>query len=89
VTAGDRPGPEAPVNPADDEPRAAGARRAADEPRPLIERIGLALIAIVLAGAFAVMGIAAWTGGEGFLAVMALVGALMTLWAAGSSVWRG
>jgi hypothetical protein len=57
-------------------------------PRPLVERIGLAFIAVVLAALFAGMGVTAWIGNEGFLALMAGTGALMTLWAAGSSLFR-
>jgi hypothetical protein len=60
-----------------------------DGPRPLIERIGLGLIAIVLAGAFGVIAAVAWTGGELFLSVMAGIGALMTVWAAASTLRRG
>ena len=39
-------------------------------PRPLIERIGLAAIAAVLAILFGGVAVAAWVGGEPFLAVM-------------------
>jgi hypothetical protein len=46
-------------------------------------------VAIVLAGLFGGMGLAAWIGHEVFLAVMAWTGALMTLWAAGSSLRKG
>jgi hypothetical protein len=56
--------------------------------RPLVERIGLAFIALVLAALFAGMGVTAWIGNEGFLALMAGTGALMTLWAAGSTLLR-
>jgi len=59
-----------------------------DERPPLIERAGMAAVAVVLAGLFGGMGIAAWIGDEVFLAVMAWIGALMTLWAAGSSLSR-
>jgi hypothetical protein len=50
------------------------------EPRPLIERIGLAAIAIVLATLFGAVAVASWVGGELFLAVMGAIGCLMTLW---------
>jgi hypothetical protein len=64
--------------------------RAADQPsRPLIERLGLAIIAGLLAAVFAFVGIAAWTSGEIFLGVMAGIGALMTVWAAASTLRRG
>jgi hypothetical protein len=64
-----------------------------DEPppeptRPLVERIGLVLVAVVFASLFGAMGVVAWAGSEVFLAVMAWIGALMTLWAAASSVLR-
>jgi hypothetical protein len=58
-------------------------------PRPWIERIGLALVAGVIAVLFGALGVAAWIGGELFLAVMAGSGALMTLWAAASTLRRG
>jgi hypothetical protein len=57
--------------------------------RPLVERLGLAAIAVVLAAVFGFVGVAAWTSGEVFLAVMAGIGALMTIWAAASTLRRG
>jgi hypothetical protein len=57
--------------------------------RPLVERLGLTLVALVIAALFGGMGVAAWGGHEVFLAVMAWVGALMTLWAAASTLFRG
>ncbi len=57
--------------------------------RPLVERIGLGAIAVVLAGIFAFIALAAWTSGELFLAVMAGIGALMTVWAAAATLRRG
>ena len=65
---------------APDEPR---------EPRPLIERIGLAAVAAVIATLFGGMAVASWIGGEAFLAIMAAIGALMTLWVAGITLLRG
>jgi hypothetical protein len=59
------------------------------EPRPWIERIGLAGIAIVLGGLFAFVAVAAWTGGELFLAIMGAIGALMTFWVGALTVVRG
>lgn len=59
------------------------------QPRPFVERVGLIAIAVVLAGLFGGMGLAAWIGHEIFLAVMAWIGAAMTLWAAGSSLRKG
>jgi fatty acid desaturase len=64
----------------DEEPR---------QPRPMIERIGLALIALVMAAAFGGVAVAAWVGGEVFLAVMGAVGCLMTAWVGGMTVLRG
>lgn len=58
-------------------------------PRPRIERLGLAAIAAVLAVLFGVVAVAAWTNGEGFLATMAGIGALMTAWAGASTALRG
>ena len=57
--------------------------------RPLIERIGLAAIAFVLVLLFGAIAVAALTGGELFLGIMAGTGALMTLWAAGATLRRG
>ena len=57
--------------------------------RPLIERLGLVAIAAVLAAVFAFICLAAWTSGELFLAVMAGIGALMTVWAAAATMRRG
>ena len=50
------------------------------EPRPLIERIGLAAVAAVLAALFGAVAVASWVGGELFLAIMGGIGSLMTLW---------
>lgn len=74
-----------------DEPPAAeptGATSPAPR-RPLIERIGLALIALVLAALFGAVAGAAWLGGEVFLAVMAAIGCLMTLWVGSMTLFRG
>jgi hypothetical protein len=49
------------------------------EPRPWLERIGLAAIAIVMGALLAVMGIAAWSGGEWILAAMSASGAVLTI----------
>ncbi len=57
--------------------------------RPLIERIGLAGIALVLAGLFGFVAVAAFGGGEPFLGVMGAVGCLMTLWVGGLTLFRG
>jgi hypothetical protein len=74
-------------------PAEAGAQDPGDEPprerRPWIERIGLAAIAVVLGGLFIVMAVAAWSGGEPFLATMGAIGALMTFWVGALTVVRG
>lgn len=57
--------------------------------RPLIERVGLAAIAVVVVSMFGAIAVAALSGGEIFLGFMAGIGALMTLWAAATSVRRG
>jgi hypothetical protein len=59
------------------------------EPRPALERIGLAAVAVVMAALFGAVAVAAFVGGEIFLAAMALVGAMMTLVVGGSTLFRG
>ena len=55
----------------EDDRGAAGSRADVPrEPRPLIERIGLAAIALVLATLFGAVAVASWFGGEVFLAAM-------------------
>jgi hypothetical protein len=49
------------------------------EPRPWLERLGLAAIAVVMTSLFGFVAVAAFTGGEWILAAMAAVGAMMTL----------
>jgi hypothetical protein len=76
--------------PAGDERGSADPARAATAaPRPLIERLGLGAIAIVIAGLFGTVALVTLTNGEIFLGVMAATGALMTVWAAGSTLRRG
>jgi hypothetical protein len=58
-------------------------------PRPMIERLGLGVIAIVIAGMFGTVAVVTLTNGEIFLGVMAATGALMTVWAALSTLRRG
>jgi hypothetical protein len=58
------------------------------EPRPLIERIGLGLIAAVIASVFGGLAAAALLSGEVFIGVMAGIGALMTVWAAAGTLRR-
>jgi hypothetical protein len=57
--------------------------------RPILERLGLALIALVLGGLFGGMAVAAFLGGELFLAVMAGIGCAMTVWVGGLTLIRG
>jgi predicted lipid-binding transport protein (Tim44 family) len=58
-------------------------------PRPILERIGMALIALVLAVLFGVVGVAAFVFGEPFLGVMGVLGMLMVLWVGGMTLFRG
>jgi hypothetical protein len=70
----------------------ASAQAAADairERRPVLERLGLAAIAIVMAVLFGVVAVAAFAGGEYFLAAMGFVGCMMTLAVGGSTLLRG
>jgi hypothetical protein len=63
-----------------------------DEPtprRPVLERIGLAAVAVVMAMLFAGVAVAAFVGGELFLAAMGFVGAMMTLVVGGTTLFRG
>ena len=57
-----------------------------EAPRPLVERLGLGAVAVLLAAVFGFVAVAAWTSGEVFLGVMAGIGALMTVWAAASTL---
>ena len=59
------------------------------ERRPLVERIGMAAIAAVLATMFGGVAVAAWAGGEPFLAVMGAIGSVMTAWVGGLTLFRG
>jgi hypothetical protein len=68
------------------EPGEAGEAR---EPRPMIERIGLAGIALVLAVLFGGVAAASWLGGEVFLAAMGAVGCVMTAWVGFLTLLRG
>ena len=49
------------------------------EPRPWLERIGMAAIAAVLGALLVVVAVAAFAGGELVLAAMALSGAVLTI----------
>ena len=58
-------------------------------PRPIIERIGMAFIAVILAALFALVAVAAFIGGEPFLGVMGAIGCLMVLWVGGLTLFKG
>jgi len=87
VTGPRRPDP-APIDPAALVPESA-PEGAPLEPRPWIERIGLAFIAAILVVVFGVIAAASFASGELFLALMAGLGALMTAWAGGRTLLRG
>ena len=57
--------------------------------RPALERIGLAAVAIVMACLFGAVAVAAFVGGEYFLAAMGFVGCMMTLVVGGTTLLRG
>ncbi|MGZ8438105.1 MAG: hypothetical protein ACXWXR_06140 [Candidatus Limnocylindrales bacterium] len=73
----------------DDDDETADRDAVPREPRPLIERIGLAAIALVLATLFGAVAVASWAGGEVFLAAMGTIGCLMTLWVGALTLIRG
>lgn len=81
---GSRPPAATPTGPEGGPVESAGRER-----RPLIERIGMAAIALVLAALFGGVAAAAWLGGEPFLAVMGGIGCLMTVWVGGLTLFRG
>jgi hypothetical protein len=81
----DRPEPSAESA----EVRAPSAADVARERRPVLERLGLAAIAIVMAMLFGVVAVAAFAGGEYFLAAMGAIGCMMTLAVGGSTLLRG
>jgi len=58
-------------------------------PRPFIERLGMAFLALVMAALFAVVAVAAFAGGEPFFGVMAGIGCLMVLWVGGLTLFKG
>jgi hypothetical protein len=70
-------------------PREAAGTAPPREPRPWLERLGLAAVALVMAALFAVVAVAAGAGGEWILAAMSSVGALMTIAVAAITVVRG
>ena len=70
-------------------PRGEPGRPAAARRRPLLERIGMAAVALVMAGLFAAVAAASFAGGEAFLATMAAIGCLMVLWVGAMTLFRG
>ena len=72
-----------------------GRRNAAPRPtpfgrRPLIERLGLAVIALgCSARCSRSSAVASFVGGEPFLGVMGAIGCLMVLWVGGLTLFRG
>ncbi len=74
---------------ASDEPSPAATGSGPLERRPWLERIGLAAIAALMGGLFAVVAIAAGAGGEWILAAMSAVGAFMTIAVGLSTLIRG
>jgi len=59
------------------------------ERRPMLERLGLAGIAVVMAILFGAVGVAAVLGGEYILGAMGFVGCMMTLVVGGITLLRG
>lgn len=58
-------------------------------PRPWLERLGLAVVAVVITLMFGGVAVASWIGGEPFLAMMGAIGALMTAWVGVLTIVRG
>jgi hypothetical protein len=91
----DDPRPEAPTTAAPTvvAPETAAPPAAGPEPdrrpRPFIERIGLALIALVFAAVFLLVAVASFMGGEPFLGVIGVIGCLMVIWVGGLTLFRG
>ena len=84
--------PEPPDRAAEGEPGGRPDQVAAEvdpERRPMLERIGMAAVAVVMAVLFGVVAVAAFAGGEYFLAAMGFVGCMMTLAVGGATLLRG
>jgi len=79
--------------PETDRPEIERAQRSGDGTdrprRPLLERIGLALVALVLAAMFALVSVLSFVGGEPFLGLMGAIGCLMVLWVGSITLFRG
>ena len=61
----------------------------APTPRPWLERIGLAAVAVVMSLLFSFVALAAGSGGEWILAAMSAVGAFMTIAVGLATLLRG
>jgi hypothetical protein len=57
--------------------------------RPLLERLGMAAVALVITVFFGVVGAISFSGGELLLGTMAILGALMTAWVGLLTLVRG
>jgi hypothetical protein len=55
----------------------------------MIERLGLAAIALVMGTVFGGVALAAFSAGEPFLGVMSGIGCGMTFWVGGLTLFRG
>jgi hypothetical protein len=62
---------------------------ARSDPRPWLERIGLAAIALVMGAVLTVMAIVSFAGGEWILAAMSASGAVLTVVVAIVTLIRG
>jgi hypothetical protein len=71
------------------EPKGGASASPERQPRPWVERIGLAGIALVFAAMFGAIALGSWSGGELFLAVMGGIGCFMTLWVGAVTLVRG
>jgi len=87
------PGAEPPQAPRSAAPGRGAPTAASHEPdrrpRPILERVGLAAVALLLAAMFAVVALASFAGGEPFLGVIGVIGCLMVLWVGGLTLVRG
>ena len=70
-------------------PPASSAPPGPPAPRPWLERIGLAAVAVVMSLLFVVVALAAGSGGEWILAAMSAVGAFMTIAVGLATLVRG
>jgi len=78
-----------PAGTGSDRPPEPGEPTEGRQPRPIIERLGLVAVALVLALLFGGVAAASWAGGEPFLAAMAGIGCLMTVWVGAMTLLRG